>query len=266
MFQATYWADKAIDEQVQAIPEKPALKSSKSGQSKLGEPRSEIEATKKLMTENVEKLLERGERLDVLTTKTDDLAVSAKAFRTQVKAQKSTWYDLLSAPVIWVGDNLGALGSRLWEGPSEPVPDTPVLETITFVHEVEEDLSARKRLLAAAIGEKIGILPGHQVQQFAGLREQMKDPEYTIDECTKHQVHLFKAMYDDCEGATSDKVPLAHLGDMVRRLGHSPDDRVLDTWCLEAGLKAGDTVTFESTLTLLESILPPISYLEKRVC
>lgn len=217
------------------------------GHTKITESGLEIEDTKKYMMQNIEKILQRGERLDTLAAKTDDLAVSAKAFRTKAKTQNNTWYDLLSAPAVWVGSALNAAGSRLWQGDAE----TSVTGTITFTHEVQEDPTARKKLLTAAIGVKVGNLPEDQIQEFVDLRKETKQPEYTIDECTKQQVHLFKVVFDDFDNGASDKVSLEFLGDMIRRLGYNPDDRALNTWCLEVGLGAEDVLTFEGRSALL---------------
>lgn len=204
------------------------------------------------MKENISRIAERGERLDQLSAKSDELAVSAQAFRH--RARKNTWYDLLSTPVSWVGSALGAVSSipaRLWQGQSDLDLDAPVPEPITFTHEVEEDVRARKGLLAAAIGTKIGRLPANQIGEYTHFREQVRQPESTIDECTKEQTLLFKAVFDDFDENASGKVPIENLGDMIRRLGYDPADRALDIWCIEAGIRPESIVTFESMLPLL---------------
>jgi vesicle-associated membrane protein 7 len=47
----------------------------------LREAQHEIEATKNIMVQNVEQILSRGERLDLLVDKTDNLSTQSRAFR-----------------------------------------------------------------------------------------------------------------------------------------------------------------------------------------
>ncbi|CAB3999016.1 vesicle-associated membrane 7-like isoform X2, partial [Paramuricea clavata] len=44
--------------------------------------RQDVEDVKGIMTQNIEKVLERGERIDILLDKTEELDYSASTFRT----------------------------------------------------------------------------------------------------------------------------------------------------------------------------------------
>lgn len=54
----------------------------------LGNVQSEIEDVRGIMTENIERVLERGERIDLLVDKTDRLGVGAHDFRVRSRGLK----------------------------------------------------------------------------------------------------------------------------------------------------------------------------------
>jgi vesicle-associated membrane protein 7 len=54
----------------------------------IGNARREIEDVKGIMTKNIEGLLERGERIDLLVDKTDRLGGSAREFRVRSRGLK----------------------------------------------------------------------------------------------------------------------------------------------------------------------------------
>lgn len=55
--------------------------------------RREIDSVKDIMTENIERVLERGERIDLLVDKTDRLGGSARDFRVRSKnLRRQFWW------------------------------------------------------------------------------------------------------------------------------------------------------------------------------
>lgn len=55
--------------------------------------RREIDNVKDIMTENIERVLERGERIDLLVDKTDRLGGSARDFRVRSKGlRRRMWW------------------------------------------------------------------------------------------------------------------------------------------------------------------------------
>lgn len=55
--------------------------------------RDEIENVRGIMTENIERVLERGERIDLLVDKTDRLGVGARDFRMRSRGlQRRMWW------------------------------------------------------------------------------------------------------------------------------------------------------------------------------
>ena len=60
---------------------------------KLTRVRQDVEDVKGIMTENIEKVLERGERIDILLDKTEELDYSASTFRTSaVRIRRKMWW------------------------------------------------------------------------------------------------------------------------------------------------------------------------------
>ncbi|KAJ3494311.1 hypothetical protein NLG97_g4163 [Lecanicillium saksenae] len=61
--------------------------------SRTGELQAQIDSTVDIMRENVHKVSQRGERLDALQDKTDNLAVSAQGFRRGAnRVRKQMWW------------------------------------------------------------------------------------------------------------------------------------------------------------------------------
>ncbi|GJJ12949.1 SNAP receptor, synaptobrevin [Clathrus columnatus] len=72
------------------------------GNAKTAAIQAQIDSTVDIMRENITKVAERGERLDVLQDKTDNLAVSAQGFRRG--ANKNMWWkDMKMRIIIGVG-------------------------------------------------------------------------------------------------------------------------------------------------------------------
>lgn len=67
--------------------------SSGSGNNKTAAIQAQIDDTVGIMRENINKVAERGERLDTLQDKTDNLAVSAQGFRRGAnRVRKQMWW------------------------------------------------------------------------------------------------------------------------------------------------------------------------------
>nr|XP_015197005.1 PREDICTED: vesicle-associated membrane protein 8-like [Lepisosteus oculatus] len=65
----------------------------KVGESRVKTLQSEVNGVKEIMTKNVERILERGERLDDLMGKTEDLQADAQHFKhTSTKVARSYWW------------------------------------------------------------------------------------------------------------------------------------------------------------------------------
>ena len=59
----------------------------------LSNARKEIDSVKDIMTENIERVLERGERIDLLVDKTDKLGGSARDFRVRSRGlRRQMWW------------------------------------------------------------------------------------------------------------------------------------------------------------------------------
>jgi vesicle-associated membrane protein 7 len=64
------------------------------GVDKGKEIREELDAVKDVMTQNIERVLERGERIDLLVNKTDHMNLTAFAFRQRSTALRYYIYDV----------------------------------------------------------------------------------------------------------------------------------------------------------------------------
>ncbi|XP_025898529.1 vesicle-associated membrane protein 8 [Nothoprocta perdicaria] len=66
------------------------------GSERVRELQSEVEGVKSIMTQNVERILARGENLDHLRNKTEDLEATSEHFKTtsQKVARKYWWKNL----------------------------------------------------------------------------------------------------------------------------------------------------------------------------
>ncbi|KAF8586772.1 synaptobrevin [Ramaria rubella] len=75
------------------------------GNAKTAAIQAQIDDTVGIMRENITKVAERGERLDSLQDKTDNLAVSAQGFRRGAnKVRKNMWWkDMKMRIIIGVG-------------------------------------------------------------------------------------------------------------------------------------------------------------------
>ncbi|RSH84668.1 SNAP receptor, synaptobrevin [Apiotrichum porosum] len=72
---------------------------------KIADIQAQIDSTVDIMHQNITKVAERGERLDALQDKTDNLAVSAQGFRRGAsRVRKQMWWkDMKMRVVIVVG-------------------------------------------------------------------------------------------------------------------------------------------------------------------
>ncbi|WOO82831.1 Synaptobrevin 1 [Vanrija pseudolonga] len=72
---------------------------------KIADIQAQIDSTVDIMHQNITKVAERGERLDALQDKTDNLAVSAQGFRRGAsRVRKQMWWkDMKMRIIIGVG-------------------------------------------------------------------------------------------------------------------------------------------------------------------
>jgi vesicle-associated membrane protein 7 len=69
----------------------------------LSNARKEIDSVKNIMTENIERVLERGERIDLLVDKTDRLGGSARDFRVRSRGlRRQMWWKNIRIMVLLV--------------------------------------------------------------------------------------------------------------------------------------------------------------------
>ncbi|KAL7412400.1 synaptobrevin-domain-containing protein [Mrakia frigida] len=75
------------------------------GNAKTAAIQKQIDETQDVMRENIQRVAERGERLDALQDKTDNLAVSAQGFRRGAnRVRKAMWWkDTKMKIIIAVG-------------------------------------------------------------------------------------------------------------------------------------------------------------------
>ena len=67
----------------------------------IGNVQNEIENVRGIMTENIERVLERGERIDLLVDKTDRLGGSAHDFRVRSRSLRRTmWWKNVKLMVL----------------------------------------------------------------------------------------------------------------------------------------------------------------------
>ena len=67
----------------------------------IGNVQQEIESVRGIMTENIERVLERGERIDLLVDKTDRLGVGAHDFRVRSRGLKrQMWWKNVKLMVL----------------------------------------------------------------------------------------------------------------------------------------------------------------------
>lgn len=78
--------------------------SAPSGANKTAAIQAQIDDTVGIMRENINKVAERGERLDTLQDKTDNLAVSAQGFRRGAnRVRKQMWWKDFRARMCLIG-------------------------------------------------------------------------------------------------------------------------------------------------------------------
>ena len=69
----------------------------------LANAKKEIDSVKDIMTENIERVLERGERIDLLVDKTDRLGGSARDFRVRSRGlRRQMWWKNVRIMVLLV--------------------------------------------------------------------------------------------------------------------------------------------------------------------
>lgn len=67
----------------------------------IGNVQAEIENVRGIMTENIERVLERGERIDLLVDKTDRLGVGAHEFRVRSRGlRRRMWWKNVKLMVL----------------------------------------------------------------------------------------------------------------------------------------------------------------------
>eukprot|EP00112_Aurelia_sp_Birch-Aquarium-sp1_P011745 Seg2471.2 transcript_id=Seg2471.2/GoldUCD/mRNA.D3Y31 product="Vesicle-associated membrane protein 711" protein_id=Seg2471.2/GoldUCD/D3Y31 len=81
------------------------------GLSKINQVQREVDDVKGIMTKNIEKVLERGEKLDILIDKTENLEASAHSFKkTSTKLRKKYWWQNTRSCIILIVVVLVILG------------------------------------------------------------------------------------------------------------------------------------------------------------
>ena len=80
----------------------------------IGNVQSEIEDVKGIMTQNIERVLERGERIDLLVDKTDRLGVGAHDFRVRSRGlRRRMWWKNVKLMVL-LGMSLCFMAIVVW--------------------------------------------------------------------------------------------------------------------------------------------------------
>ncbi|KZO94545.1 SNAP receptor, synaptobrevin family [Calocera viscosa TUFC12733] len=84
----------------------PAAPGPAAGNSKTAAIQQQIDDTVGIMRENITKVAERGERIDVLRDKTDNLAMSAQGFRRGAnRVRKNMWWKDMKVSVCIYASN-----------------------------------------------------------------------------------------------------------------------------------------------------------------
>ncbi|XP_024008617.1 putative vesicle-associated membrane protein 726 isoform X3 [Eutrema salsugineum] len=72
--------------------------------SKLAKVKAQVTEVKGVMMENIEKVLDRGEKIELLVDKTENLRSQAQAFRTQgTKMRRKMWLDNMKIKLVVFG-------------------------------------------------------------------------------------------------------------------------------------------------------------------
>jgi vesicle-associated membrane protein 7 len=75
----------------------------------IGNVQNEIENVRGIMTENIERVLERGERIDLLVDKTDRLGGSANDFRIRSRGlRRRMWWKNVKVGILGISIELNA--------------------------------------------------------------------------------------------------------------------------------------------------------------
>ena len=97
----------------------------------IGNVQQEIESVRDIMTQNIERVLERGERIDLLVDKTDRLGAGAHDFRVRSRGlRRRMWWKnvklmvLLAFVVVFllylfIGFGCGLPGTLMFECPDQ---------------------------------------------------------------------------------------------------------------------------------------------------
>lgn len=193
---------------------------------------------------------QRGDRLDGLAHRTDDLTASAQFFRFGTgRVNQRSWSNIISAPIEWVGSvasTVSSLPTRLWNG-LQNIPSQA--EPVHFRHEVTEPLNAGEYLEALKDSPRIGLLSVNEAAAYANLRGQMAHPERTLDRCTRSQLNMIRGVFNTFADPPSRTAPLECLGDMIRSLGHDPSDQTLHDRVADAGIGNGGSIGLEGKFT-----------------
>lgn len=80
------------------------------GDPKIEKIQAELDATKKIMEKNIDKMLERGEKLEALKDKTEQLKTESQAFnQNAVKLKQELQFKNVSLTIVLIGAAIGAL-------------------------------------------------------------------------------------------------------------------------------------------------------------
>lgn len=76
---------------------------------KIQKIQDEVDATKKIMEQNIDKMIERGEKLEALKDKTEDLKKASQAFNhNAVKLKQELQFKNVALTIILIGMGIGA--------------------------------------------------------------------------------------------------------------------------------------------------------------
>jgi hypothetical protein len=82
----------------------------RSADPKIEKIQAELDATKKIMEKNIDKMLERGEKLEALKNKTEQLKTESQAFnQNAVKLKQELQFKNVSLTIVLIGTAIGAV-------------------------------------------------------------------------------------------------------------------------------------------------------------
>ncbi|KFX97605.1 hypothetical protein O988_04766 [Pseudogymnoascus sp. VKM F-3808] len=150
---------------------------------------NEIENVRGIMTENIERVLERGERIDLLVDKTDRLGGSAHDFRVRIKS--ALRYDFLEFGARNKCDNLVEISTIMSKRAPVDIGDG-------------HDAYLKRQKLShglKAVDTQQEIQSGRQLQQLLGFDQDLVRG--------KHGIQSFKAFLDGLQSEEqSDRLPI----------------------------------------------------------